>query len=255
MIRRLGFVLVLLAAVTVVACGRQVTPNPPGIGPGGAPEGFMSVFFDVSQPFNFSNYQYWIVFNTSGNGLTPGTQPFLNNWAAYSEAIEVAGNGGSAFARAVQFVKNPSNPHVPPAFLTLYTTPQQLQFNVNTNGSGTEFNVIFQRSIFLGPLASPQPLAANWLFNGFTTQANVQNNLVFVDSMGAGGPNQPQYSSPALPTYQCFDQTLYSLASGLQIDPPAEIVSVEIANNPSPAPNAAPCSPDNGDAKHATSRM
>ena len=155
---------------------------------GGAPEGYMSVFFDVAQPFNFSNYQYWIVFNTSGNGLTPGTQPFLNNWAAYSEAIEVAGNGGSAFARAVQFVKNPSNPHIPPAFLTLYTTPQQLQFNVNSNGSGTEFNVIFQRSIFLGPLASPAPLAANWLFNGFTTQASVQNNLVFVDSMGAGGP-------------------------------------------------------------------
>lgn len=255
MIRRLGFVLVLLAAVTVVACGRQVTPNPPGIGPGGAPEGYMSVFFDVSAQFNFSNYQYWIVFNTSGNGLTPGTQPFLNNWAAYSEAIEVAGNGGSAFARAVQFVKNPSNPHVPPAFLTLQTTPQQLQFNVNSNGSGTEFNVIFQRSIFLGPLASPAPLAANWLFNGFTTQASVQNNLVFVDSMGAGGPNTPQYSSPALPTYQCFDQTLYSLASGLQIDPPAEILSVEIANNPSPAPNAVPCSADTGDAKHATSRM
>ncbi|HEY3676981.1 MAG TPA: hypothetical protein VGK84_13420, partial [Candidatus Tumulicola sp.] len=67
MIRRLGFVLVLLAAVTVVACGRQVTPNPPGIGPGGAPVGYMSVFFDVAGPFNFSNYQYWIVFNTSGN--------------------------------------------------------------------------------------------------------------------------------------------------------------------------------------------
>ena len=134
----------------------QVTPNPIGIGPGGAPEGYMSVFFDVAQPFNFSNYQYWIIFNTSGNKLTPDTQPMNSNWA-YSEGIEVAGNGGSAFARAVQFVKNPFNPHIPPAFLTIQTTPQQLQLNANSNGSGTEFNVIFQRSVFLGPLSSPAP--------------------------------------------------------------------------------------------------
>jgi hypothetical protein len=255
MIRKLGFVLVLLTAVTIVACGRQVTPNPPGIGPGGAPEGYMSVFFDVSGQFNFSNYQYWIVFNTSGNGLTPGTQPFLNNWAAYSEAIEVAGNGGSTFARAVQFVKNPTNPHIPPAFITLPTTPQQLQYNANSNGTGTEFNVIFQRSVFIGVQPSPSPLAANWLYNAFTTQASVQNNLVFVDSMGAGGPNPPQYNSPALPTYTCFDQTNYALSSGLQIDPPADIVSTEVANNPSPAPNAQVCSPDEGDVRHELTGM
>jgi hypothetical protein len=258
MIRKLCFGLVLLAAVTIVACGRQVTPNPPGIGPGGAPAGYMSVFFDVSQPFNFSNYQYWIVFNTSGNGLTPGTQPYLNNWAAYSAAIEVAGNGGSTFARAVQFVKN-QNTHIPPAFITLPTTPQQLQYNANSNGSGTEFNVIFQRSVFIGVQPSPSPLAANWVYNAFTTQASVQNNLVFVDSMGAGGPNPPQYNSPALPTYTCFDQTNFALSSGLQIDPPAQIVSTEVANNPSPVPSAAAtCSSDttgDGEARHATSRM
>jgi hypothetical protein len=82
----------------------QVTPNPIGIGPGGAPEGYMSVFLDVAQPFNFSNYQYWIIFNTSGNKLTPDTQPMNSKWAAYSEGIEVAGNGGSAFARVILFV-------------------------------------------------------------------------------------------------------------------------------------------------------
>jgi hypothetical protein len=189
--------------------------------------------------------------------LTPDTQPFNNNWAAYSEGIEVVGNGGATSAHAFQFVKNSSNPHIPPHFQLLPTTPQQLQYNSDSNGSGTEFNVIFQRSIFLGiPQPSPSPLPANWTYNAFTTQANVQNNLSFVDSMGAGGPNPPQYASPVLPTYQCFDQTFFSLASGLQIDPPAEIVSVEIANNPSPAPNAAPCSSDNeGDARHASPRM
>ena len=42
MIRRLsfGFVVVLVTAFIVVACGRQVTPNPPGLGPGGAPPGY-----------------------------------------------------------------------------------------------------------------------------------------------------------------------------------------------------------------------
>jgi hypothetical protein len=214
----------------------------------------MSVFFDVAQPFNFSTYQYWIVFNTSGNKLTPDTQPANSNWAAYSEGIEVEGNGGAAFARAVQFVKDPSKPHAVPAFVSLQPTPQQLQLNVNSNGSQTEFNVIFQRSIFLGPLSSPAPLATPWLYNGFTTQADVQNNLVFVDSMGAGGKNPPQYVSPVLNTWQCFDDTFTALSSGVQIDPPAQIVQIQIANNPSPTPSvtpsAVPCSSDEGDFRH-----
>ena len=215
----------------------------------------MSVFFDVAQPFNFSNYQYWIIFDTAGDGQTPSTQPFNNNWAGYSEGIEVLGNGGSTYAQPVEFIKN-SNPHIPPHFQVLGFTPQNFIYNSNSNGTGTEFNVVFQRAIFLGvPQASPKPLAANWTWNAFTTQAAVQNNLVFVDSMGAGGPNPPQYSSPVLPTYTCFDNTNFALSSGLQIDPPAQIVSVEIANNPSPAPNAQPCSADSGDVRHATSRM
>src|ERR1700744_5950913 len=88
-LRPFGIRAAFLAPIVVAACGRQVTPNPVGIGPGGAPEGYTSVFFDVAAPFNFSTYQYWIVFNTSGDGNTPGTQPFLNNWAGYSAGIEV----------------------------------------------------------------------------------------------------------------------------------------------------------------------
>ena len=49
MTRRLifGFVVVLVTAFIVAACGRQVTPNPPGLGAGGALPGYMSVKFDV----------------------------------------------------------------------------------------------------------------------------------------------------------------------------------------------------------------
>lgn len=249
--RKLTFGLLVVTAFIVAACGRQVTPNPPGVGAGGAGPGYMSVKFDVAAPFNFSSYQYWVVFNTANNGLTPDTHPFQSNWAAYSDALEVAGVGGATFARAIQFVKNPSNPHIPPQFLPLITTPQQFQYNANSNGSGTEFTILFQRSIFTpvvklnpegnSPTPSPTPFANGWRFNAFTTQANPSNQLIFVDSMGAGGPVDPQWNSPVIDIRQCTDTTFYALSSGLQIDPPASIASVEIANNPSPAPSAAPC--------------
>jgi hypothetical protein len=231
------------AAVAVTACGRQVTPNPAGIGPGGAPEGFMSAFLDVAAPFNFSQYQYWIVFNVSGNGLTPGVLPANNNWAAYSAAIEVTGTGGSTSARAVQFVKSTTNPHAVPAFETIPSVPgQSLIYIYNSNGSQTEFNVIFKRSLFRGIANDPQTLAANWTFNSFSTQANTNNNLVFVDSMGQGGNVLPDYTSPVLPTYQCFDtQPLFARYTGNQIPAAAQIVSTDIANNPSPSPSSAPC--------------
>jgi hypothetical protein len=232
--------------MVVAACGRQVTPNPVGIGPGGASEGYASVFFDVAAPFNFSNYQYWIIFNTSGDGSTPSTQPFNDNWAGYSAGIGVTGNGASTSAHAVQFIKEASMPHAVPAFRVIPTNSLQLIYNANSNGSNTEFNVIFQRAVFLGILPSPAPLAHNWTYNAFTTQADVVGNLAFVDSMGAGGPNQPQYPSPTLPTWQCFDNTYTALSSGLIMDQAAQIVQVTIANNPSPTPSvtpsAVPCS-------------
>lgn len=244
--RKWTFAFIVLAACIVAACGRQVTPNPIGLGAGGAAPGFMSVKFDVAAPFNFSTYQYWVVFNTSGNGLTPDTHPFQNNWAAYSSGLEVIGIGGATAASAVQFVKNPSNPHVTPYFRHLITTPQQFQYNANSNGTGTEFTVVFQRSIFNSvsnsPGPSPTPFNNVWRFNAFTTQANPSNQLIFVDSMGAGGPVDPQWNSPPIDIRQCTDNTYYALSSGLQIDPPASIVSVEIANNPSPSPSSNPCS-------------
>lgn len=244
--RRLTFGFVVVTAFIVAACGRQVTPNPPGLGAGGAAPGYMAIKFDVAGQFNFSSYQYWVVFNTSNNGLTPDTHPFQSNWAAYSSALEVAGVGGATYARAIQFVKN-SNPHIPPAFVPLITTPQQFQYNANSNGTGTEFSIVFQRAIFNsivqspGPGPTPTPFTNVWRFNAFTTQANPSNQLIFVDSMGAGGPVDPQWNSPPIAITQCNDQTFYALSSGLQIDPPASISSVEVGNNPSPAPGTSPC--------------
>ncbi|MBV8489964.1 MAG: hypothetical protein JO199_05475 [Candidatus Eremiobacteraeota bacterium] len=234
-----------MTAVAVAACGRQVTPNPPGIGAGGAPVGYMSVKFDVQGTFNFANYQYWVVFNTTGDGTTPGTLPFTNNWAGYSAAIQVSGNAATTFASAGQFVRN-SNPAIPPAFVHLITTPQQFQYTANSNGSNTEFTVLFQRQIFKniggstpGPSpsptasGSPPPFANNWTFNAFVTQANNQNQFQFVNSMGQGGPNNPQFvcCSPPLLINTNFDNVYTALNSGVVTDPAAQILTVELGNN------------------------
>jgi hypothetical protein len=235
-----GFVIVLVTAFIVAACGRQVTPNPPGLGPGGAPPGYMAVFFDTEAPFNFSNYQYMIVLNTTGSGQTPSTDTLQTNWAGYSFALIARGNGVSSYAVPVEFRRSTNNPHIPPALLTLGTTPQQFSYNLNANGSGTEFSILVQRSVFTGaPTPSPSPSSTPsnvWTFNAFVTQASGNGQWTFVDSMGAGGPIDPQFVSPKLCMTEPFDNTYY--AQFVPSDPAAQIVTVEIANNPA---NPAAC--------------
>jgi hypothetical protein len=247
MIRKLSFVLVVVTAFIVAACGRQVTPNPPGLGPGGAPPGYLAVHFDTQSPFNFSNYQYMIVFNTTGSGVTPSTQTVQTNWAGFAFALMAYGNGINTAAQLVEFVRN-ANPHIPPTWLTLHTTPQQLNFNPNSNGAGTEFSMLAQRLIFKGigsPAPSPAPTSTPpnlWTFNAFVTQASNGGTWQFYDSMGSGGVNPPEFVSPTLNMETCFDNTYYATGY-IPPDPAAQIVSVEISNNPAP-PNSCTSSSD-----------
>jgi hypothetical protein len=233
MARRLSFsfVFMLATAFIVVACGRQVTPNPAGLGPGGAPPGYVAIHYDVESPFNFSNYQYMVVFNTTGSGVTPSTDTQQTNWAGYSLALIALGNAGVSDAEALQYIPS-QNPHVPPGYVKLGTTPNQLSYNPNSNGQGTEFSMIAQKSIIRG-YASPSPSASPsnvWTFNAFVSEPS-QGQWYFVDSLGAGGPIDPQFVSPRLCMTEPFDNTYY--ATDLQIsDPTAEIVSVELSNNP-----------------------
>jgi hypothetical protein len=239
MIRRLSFALVVVTAFIVAACGRQVTPNPPGLGPGGAPPGYLAIHFDTQSPFNFSNYQYMIVFNTTGSLVTPSTQTVQTNWAGYEFALIAYGSGINTAAEFVQFVHE-ANPKQPPTWLFLHPTPSQLNFNPNSNGAGTEFSMIAQKTIFSGiPSPGPAPTSTasnNWTFNAFVTQASNGGQWQFYDSMGSGGINPPEFISPTLNMETCFDNT-YFATGYVPPDPAAQIVSVEISNNPA-APNS-----------------
>ncbi|HZV76810.1 MAG TPA: hypothetical protein VFF63_03505 [Candidatus Babeliales bacterium] len=237
MTRRLsfGFIVVLVTAFIVAACGRQVTPNPPGLGPGGTPPGYLAIFFDTEAPFNFSNYQYMVIFNTTGSDITPSTDTIQTNWAGYSFALIALGNGISSYAEPVYFERN-SNPHIAPAWLRLGTTPQTFSYNLNNNGTGTEFSILAQRRLFdYNPSPSPSPPSNLWTFNAVVTQAQPGGTWLFYDSMGPGGPIDPQFVSPVLCMTQQFDNTYYAYYT--PPDPAAQIVTLEIANNPaSPAP-------------------
>lgn len=239
--RHFLFAAVGAAGVAICACGRQVTPNPPGLGPGGAPPGYIAFFFDTEAPFIFSQYQYMFVLNTSGSGITPSTYTQQTNWAGYQFMLIALGSGFASRAQAVYFSHSTANPHSPPGWLPLGTNPQNFSYNANSNGTGTEFELLAQRRIFdysPSPAPSPSSTPSNlWTFNAFVAQAQPGGNWAFYDSLGAGGANAPQYVSPVLCMTEPFDQTFYPQGNFAPPDPAAQIVSVEIPNNPvSPTP-------------------
>ncbi len=240
MLRRIGLVLGTLAALLSVACGRQVTPNPIGLGPGGSPPGFVTVFFNTAAAFNFSTYQYHAVFNTTGDGRTPSTDTFQTNWDGYSYTLVALGTGGVSSAEAVALYHNPQNEHQPPVWFPIHTTPQTFFFNLDANGTGTELSTRTARQVLnYNPVPTPTPSAGPphiWTFNAFVSQANASSQWTFVDSMGAGGPVDPQFVSPRLDMTTCFDNTYYP-GPYMPADPASQITSIEIANNP----NVNPC--------------
>jgi hypothetical protein len=211
-------------ALMLAACGSGAVPNQTGSAPGGLSPGFMSVKFDVAAPFDFSRYRYFVAFNTSGNGQTPEVHPQQSNWTGFSYALEVGGAGESASAAAWEYVRSSACPTCIPSFVALPTAPSQLQYEPNSNGKNTEFAVLFQTAIFKGSATS-----APWLLNAFTARSSENAPTEFLDSLG--GKNS-SYVSPGFDIGTRFDRTVYALKSGFRIDPAADIVSIEIANNP-----------------------
>ena len=236
MIRRFGLA-VLVTALIVAACGRQVT-FPKYAQSGGLSSGFMSVRFTVYAPFNFSSYDYIVVFNTTGNGLTPlpngGAQA---NYSAFSDALIVSGNSsGAVQAVPVQYVTS-SGTSLPPVVFPLNPPAQDFIFNSNSNALGTQFQITFLRAIFsnvasTSPSPSPSPSAtpaSTWTFNCFTT--GQAPNYTPVDSLGAGGATDTTFVSPLLNIHTTFDITQNALGT-IAPSQSAQIVSCEISNTP-----------------------
>ncbi|MGH7736864.1 MAG: hypothetical protein ACREMP_03175 [Candidatus Tyrphobacter sp.] len=230
----------MTTAIVVAACGRQVT-FPKYASNGGLQAGFMTVRFTVAAPFAFSTYDYIIVFNTTGNGITPlpnvGAQ---DNYAGFSDAIVVSGNtSGAVAAVPVQYVSNGTT--LPPTVYPLTVPAQDIIFNVNSNGGGTQFEVQFPRSIFSSlvspsPGASPIPSSKTWLANCFVTSVGTvggsETTYAPVDSLGQGGGNDNTYVfSPPMVTTTAFDQTYNAQAQNAPAQS-AVIESCEFANNP-----------------------
>ncbi len=233
----------------------------------------MQIQFRVQQPFNFNAYSYVVVFNTEGNPsapITPLAAGAYNNYQGYKFAISVTAVGGAVGATAFVFQPPSNNPNGSPILLSVLPTQQQLQFTPNTNGTGTQFNVLFARILAQSyatasptptatptgtatatptstptpsgsPTATPSPgvVGNTWYFNFFVVQGNLGSSNFFPtgtliqDSLGTGGATDTSYSSPELDITSTFNLTVTSnIPSPPPADPAAYIVGGQIINTP-----------------------
>lgn len=232
MLRKLGFS-VLVTALILVACGRQVTPDRSGSQSGVLP-GRMLIRYDTAAPMDFQNYHYLVVINTSGNGGVPYSNGFNTGYANYSFIFAVSGNAGQVLAQLYQIVQQPGGASGQPSQVLLQTSPIQLQFNPNSNGLGTEFTINFDRTLMFGigtpsPGPTSSPLSI-WTFNFFTTDKS-SNPL---DALGPNGVNDTTFNLP-LPVSTVFDYTsqlTVPVGAPRASNPAAQLAGGEIVNNP-----------------------
>jgi len=212
----------------VAACGRQVTGlNAPG--GGSIASGTMLIRVNVAGTLDFTNYQYLIVFNTSGSGAEPYPQAFINGFQNFSYALDFSGPTGAAGIAnptytLLQYYENPTTPGLQ-AYRPPGIPPQDVQFVPNVTGAGSEFQVAFNRLILNqppvvktgspaasaspattalpSPAASGSPTATSTPFPLQTTPAQQTWSINFivtdangspVDSMGTGGASDTSYS-------------------------------------------------------------
>ena len=232
MLRTLA-VTVFLAALVLVACGRQVTPNPTNGTQNGVLPGYLFVRYDTANPMDFANVRYLIAFNTSGNGGVPYTNAYNTGYANYSFIITVSGTNGFVASQVCQIIRQQGGGVT---CQPLQFSPSQVILTLNTNGKNTEFTVMFDRRLFFGiPTASPTPPATTqpqsiWTFNFITTD----NTFHPLDALGIGGPNDTSFNLP-LPINTTFDflQQLTVPAGATRAPiPSAQLAGGEIINNP-----------------------
>ncbi len=179
MIRRFGF-LVFALALAVGSCGRQITSDiaPNGTNANGILAGTMQVTFKTVGPLDFTNVGYWIVFNTTGNGVSPYPQYLQANPLNFSYAL-VLGNvnenvlqGGAFTTQQPQLLQYYANAGTTQSFSArriggILST--QLRAVIAANGQANQFTLTFDRAILnqippagcgSGAVASSTPAAS-----------------------------------------------------------------------------------------------
>ena len=197
----------------------------------------MLIRFRVQAPFDFTNYTYAVIFNTSGTGGTPyANTQFQGGFLNYSFGWFVGGALGSVQSPPILLQY-----YLPPGSTTNVGTqqivvPLQLAtLTLNSNGQNTEFTLLFSRTLLdrppIGqPTPSPAPTASGtatptpaatatatatgsnscsvqytyicdqWYVNFFV----LDHNGVPLDALGLNGRNDTTFSLP-LPTNTIFD--------------------------------------------------
>jgi hypothetical protein len=218
MFRWLGLAVVVVAMI-LAACGRQVT-GLNAAGAGSIQPGHMLIRFRVAGPLDFTNVQYLMVFNTSGNGVEPYPQANLTGYLNYSFALVVGGNQFTSQPLLFQYYLAPGTTSGIQLF-RITIPPQLINYVPNSGGNptgGGEFTINFDRSLLFGvnpggtpapsstlsPVVQPTTAAQHvWAINFITTDPNG----VPIDSMGLGGATDTTFSY-RVDTTQSVDNTI-----------------------------------------------
>ncbi|GAC1310514.1 MAG: hypothetical protein NVS2B3_10460 [Vulcanimicrobiaceae bacterium] len=261
MLRRVALATFASAVVFVVACGRQVTPDPTLNT--GSPNlaGRMVVRFRTNGPLDFNKYTYAIVIDTCG-GKTPYPNAFATTFNDYSFSFLVGGTAGTAIPALLQYIVTPGASNaLNPQNVPLGASTTQLV--LNSNQQNTEFQLTFVRAQLDNPLrvaqpcpniapsavasasataaatsaatANPTPNAQpttfdqrRWLFNFFAIDNTTK---VVVDSLGIGGAQDTSFDGIGILVDATSQNPIFRPAGSLlPADPHAQIVGGQIDN-------------------------
>jgi len=251
---------VVVVAMILAACGRQVT-GLNAAGEGSIQSGHMLIRFRVAGPLDFTNVQYLVVFNTTGNQVEPYPQANLTGYLNYSFALVVGGTQYASQPLLFQYYLAPGTTSGIQLF-RITIPPQLINYVPNSGGNptgGGEYTITFDRSLLYGvnPSGSPTPGASAtpapgptptvvatlnpnvqpttaaqhvWAINFITTDPSG----VPIDSMGLGGPTDQTFSSGIVDTTQPLDRvyTKPSSGTGTPQNISAQCQGFEIINTP-----------------------
>ena len=197
MLRRVALVSFALAITLVVACGRQVTPDP-GLKTNNLNlSGRMVVRLRTNGPMDFTKYTYAIVVDTCGGG-TPFPNAFATTFNDYSFSFLVGGIYGTAGPALFQYIITPGvanslNPQQVP--LGASTT----QFATNTNQQNSEFQLTFVRQQLNNPLQVAQPCPNISPAGAPTASASAGSSPTASPTATATGAASPTASATPIP--------------------------------------------------------